>query len=112
MTTARDDNYPAESLTSSERYRARIAPFIPSEIPADLAERASQLGGFRIDVKPQSIAGHGITGRVEWAIRWYPNAYDREGYQARYRYGTTRDAASAMLRISEALDTMESERRA
>ena len=57
----------------------------------------STAGPYDIEIYPESIAGHGLTGRWEWAL------VHRSEHRPRARYGTAKNRDHAVLAVGLAL---------
>lgn len=77
----------------------KIAPFIP-QIPDETVLDAHRLG-MVVELHAQTMAGHGITGRVAWSIR-KPNGE----HLPSARSGDELTADRALARMREVLDDL------
>jgi hypothetical protein len=86
---------------------SRPAPVV-GRIPAEIHLRAQRLG-LIVETYTETIAGHGTTGRVTWAV----SHLREDGLWAdsiRLRYGTDSSHERARASLRDALDEIERSR--
>ena len=81
-------------------------PPVIERIPAEIHARAIQLG-FVVETYAETVAGHGPTGRVAWAVS--TPVCDSYGFTdaIRLRNGTVSSHEHARAALRDALDELE-----